>query len=57
MFSTMFDVGGILGSPLLGLLLDQLCQDQPIKGVTATLLAGQCQDKPNKGITAVLLAG
>ena len=53
----MFDVGGILGSPLLGLLLDQLCQDQPIKGVTATLLAGQCQDKPHKGVTAVLLAG
>ena len=40
MFSTMFDVGGIVGSPLLGLALDKLCPKNPLKGVTAALLTG-----------------
>jgi len=40
MFSTVFDIGGIVGSPLLGYLLDRHYPTTPILGVTLTMLAG-----------------
>lgn len=51
MFSTVFDVGGIVGSPALGLVLDRYYQGNPLKGVTIAMLAG------NKGVTIAMLAG
>ena len=40
MFSTVYDIGGILGSMLQGLLLDRFCPDQPLMGVTLTMSLG-----------------
>jgi len=40
MFSTVFDIGGIFGSPLLGLFLDRFYATNPILGVTHAMLAG-----------------
>jgi len=39
-FSTVFDVGGIIGSPLLGVLLDKYYLNNPLLGVTYTMLFG-----------------
>ena len=39
-FSTVFDLGGILGSPLLGLLLDTRLPEAPLLGVCLTMVAG-----------------
>ena len=40
MFSTVYDIGGIVGSMLQGLLLDRFCPDQPLMGVTLTMALG-----------------
>lgn len=40
MFSTVFDIGGIVGSPLLGYLLDKYYTSTPMLGVTHTMLGG-----------------
>lgn len=40
LFSTVFDVGGIVGSPVVGFLLDQFFPNSTMKGVTITLLIG-----------------
>jgi len=38
--SSMFDVGGIIGSPLLGFVLDYFFQNEPLKGVTHCMILG-----------------
>jgi len=38
-FSTVFDIGGIVGSPLLGLVLERYCPARPLYGVYVTMLA------------------
>ena len=38
--STVFDLGGILGSPLLGLALDRWYREAPLAGVTRVMVAG-----------------
>lgn len=40
LFSTVFDVGGIVGSPVVGFLLDHFFPNSTMKGVTITLLIG-----------------
>ena len=40
MFSTVYDIGGIFGSLLQGLLLDRYWPDQPLMGVTLTMALG-----------------
>jgi len=40
MFSTVFDIGGIVGSPLLGIVLDRYYINNPIQGVTHAMLGG-----------------
>ena len=40
MFSTVYDIGGIFGTLLNGLLLDRYCPDQPLMGVTLTMALG-----------------
>lgn len=39
-FSTMFDVGGILGGPLLGVLVDHWCPKRPLWGIYLALMLG-----------------
>lgn len=39
-FSTMFDVGGILGGPILGLLVDHCTNHQPLWGIFLMLMLG-----------------
>ena len=41
MFSTIFDMGGIVGSPLLGLVLDRTCVGAPLRGITMVMIAGK----------------
>lgn len=33
LFSTMFDIGGILGGPTLGLIVENCVPDKPIFGI------------------------
>ena len=40
MFSTVFDIGGIIGAPVLGLALDRFAQEKPLLGVTVLMLVG-----------------
>ena len=40
MFSTVFDIGGIIGAPLLGLALDRFASEKPLLGVTILMLVG-----------------
>ena len=40
LFSTMFDVGGIIGSPLLGTVLDKYYSETPLRGVTLVIGLG-----------------
>eukprot|EP00095_Tigriopus_kingsejongensis_P000235 snap_masked-scaffold55_size446313-processed-gene-3.4 protein:Tk00235 transcript:snap_masked-scaffold55_size446313-processed-gene-3.4-mRNA-1 annotation:"glycerol-3-phosphate transporter 5-like" len=40
MFSTMFDVGGILGGPVLGLLVDHFTKNEPLWGIYLMLMLG-----------------
>ena len=40
MFSTVFDIGGIIGAPLLGLALDRFASEKPLLGVTVLMLVG-----------------
>jgi len=40
LFSTVFDLGGILGSPLLGLALDRMYPGVPLVGVSLVMLTG-----------------
>ena len=40
MFSTVYDIGGIFGSMLQGLLLDRYCSDRPLMGVSLTMALG-----------------
>ena len=39
-FSTVFDIGGIIGAPVFGLLLDRYYADQPLLGVILTMALG-----------------
>ena len=39
-FSTVFDIGGIIGAPLFGLVLDRHYADQPLLGVILTMGLG-----------------
>jgi len=38
MFSTVFDIGGIVGSPLLGVILDRYFRNSPLYGTYITIL-------------------
>ena len=40
MFSTVFDVGGIIGSPGLGVILDTFYTTSPLTGVLVTMMLG-----------------
>eukprot|EP00095_Tigriopus_kingsejongensis_P000358 snap_masked-scaffold1056_size66302-processed-gene-0.2 protein:Tk00358 transcript:snap_masked-scaffold1056_size66302-processed-gene-0.2-mRNA-1 annotation:"glycerol-3-phosphate transporter 5-like" len=40
MFSTMFDVGGILGGPVLGLLVDHFTKNESLWGIYLILMLG-----------------
>jgi OPA family glycerol-3-phosphate transporter-like MFS transporter 1/2 len=48
LFSTMFDIGGIMGGPLLGVLVDKYVADKPLLGIYYLMLVGT--------ITFVLIA-
>ena len=39
-FSTVFDIGGIIGAPVFGLLLDRYYADRPLLGVILTMALG-----------------
>ena len=39
-FSTVYDIGGIFGTLANGVLLDRYCADQPLMGVTLTMVLG-----------------
>ena len=39
-FSTVFDIGGIIGAPLFGLILDRYYADRPLMGVIITMTLG-----------------
>ena len=40
MFSTVIDIGGVVGSPFIGVLLDYACPGAPFLGVTIILVIG-----------------
>ena len=40
LFSTMFDVGGIVGGPALGILVDRYFPDKPLLGISYALMGG-----------------
>ena len=40
MFSTVFDIGGIIGAPVLGLALDRFAAEKPLLGVTVLMVVG-----------------
>ena len=40
MFSTVFDIGGIVGAPVLGIALDRFASEKPLLGVTVLMLVG-----------------
>ena len=39
-FSTVFDVGGIIGAPVLGIALDRFASDRPLLGVSLLMVLG-----------------
>ena len=40
LYSTVIDIGGVLGSPLIGILLDYTCPEAPFLGITVILVIG-----------------
>ena len=39
-FSTVFDIGGIIGAPVLGIVLDRFASDRPLLGVSLLMAVG-----------------
>ncbi len=40
LFSTMFDIGGIMGGPVLGVIVDKYMPDRPLLGIYYVMLVG-----------------
>ena len=40
MFSTVFDIGGIIGAPVLGIALDRFASEKPLLGVSVLMVVG-----------------